>query len=634
MTTIHIDATSRRGTLSPLLFGHNLEYTRSSMWHGLSAQLLRNRKFAGKPERTGNAMSWYRVGPRQVFFDLSIPDAYTRHVDPRSRRWNELAAQKIQAVGAEVCGLGQGDLPLLDGRAYELRLVLKADQDLSVRVRCAGRQGGPGGGPEYYAAPVGVRVGDWSTSTHRFTMPVTDLAACVEITFTGPGTLVIGAASLLPADHFHGMRRDVIGLLKEMRVPLLRWPGGNFAGDFRWQDGLLPVDQRGPLMSCMPVESLPHSGGADDHDVGIDEYLALCRELGAEPFISLNLGHEGPEEAAAWVEYCNGPSDSAWGGRRAARGHPEPYGVRYWSLGNEMGYGHMEGPNTPEAYAAKAREAARAMLGKDAALVLVLSGLYEQDGAWYADCLEPLAGTVHHVAHHHYTPPVTSYLGAEGLAECRRLAAEPDAVAAQLRRVRGLVDAHAPGRGIGISFDEWNVWYAWYREPGASEGIHTAAMLNMFVRDAPAVGMHLGCYFQPVNEGAVMVEPDRAWLTASGQVFALYAAHHGNEGVRLDGCDADVDAAASLDARRGRLVVTLVNRDPSAPHEAVVELGGGHAGGAVDGDLLSANSFLPGSRFEQSNLAVTRAGDGKLSVLLPPLSVARLGIALRNGGVG
>lgn len=622
MTTIRIDATKQQGAVSPLWFGHNLEYTRSVMWQGLGAQLLRNRKFAGKPERTGNAMQWYRIGPRQVFFDLSSVDAYTRHVDPRSRRTNELSAQKIQATGVEVCGLGQRDLPLFKDRTYELRLVLRADRDLNVSARLVSNQG-----DEVYASEQwSAHPGDWQTHAFNFQTPVTDPVACLEITFSGPGTLTIGAASLLPADHFHGMRRDVIDLLKQIHVPILRWPGGNFAGDFRWQDGLLPVDQRGPLLCYTPVESMPHSGGYDDHDVGIDEFMALCRELGAEPFISVNLGYEGPQEAATWVEYCNGPADSEWGSKRAARGQREPYGVRYWSVGNEMGYGHMEGPNTPAGYAAKARETARAMRAKDASLVLVLSGLYDQDNAWYTECLEPMAGLIDMVSDHRYTPPLTAYLGEEGLAECRRLASEPLEALARLQHIRQYIDAHVPDRKIGISFDEWNVWYAWYRDTGVNEGLHTAAMLNMFLREALSLGMSLGCFFEPVNEGVIAVSPERAWLTASGQVFALFGAHHNNACVALAGCDADVDAAASLDVPHGRWVITLVNKDPSAAHEVTLDLKGALASAHAGGVLLHADSFLPGSTFEQARLQVTPAGNGTWTVLLPRLSVARFEI--------
>ena len=192
-------------------------------------------------------------------------------------------------------------------------------------------------------------------------MPAAAEAARLEITFDQEGVLGLGAVSLLPADHFHGMRRDVIECLKEISVPLLRWPGGNFAGDYRWEDGLLPIDRRGPLQPFYPLETLPHSRGFDTHEVGIDEFMALCRELDAEPFLSINLFHEGPEGAARWVEYCNGGVDTEWGRKRADRGHPEAYNVKQWSLGNELGYNHMEGPGTPHAYPEAAAEAAAAM---------------------------------------------------------------------------------------------------------------------------------------------------------------------------------------------------------------------------------------------------------------------------------
>ena len=118
-----------------------------------------------------------------------------------------------------------------------------------------------------------------------------------------------------------------------------------------------------------------------------------------------------------------------------------------------------------------------------------------------------MAGLIDMVSDHHYTPTLTAYLGEEGLAECRRLASEPLEVLARLQRVRQYIDAHVPDRKIGISFDEWNVWYAWYRDTGVNEGLHTAAMLNMFLREALQLGMSLGCFFEPVNEGVIAVSP-------------------------------------------------------------------------------------------------------------------------------
>jgi len=624
---LNIDVNKTGGRISPLWFGHNLEHTRSCVWQGMSAQMIRSRKFAGKPDRTGQSLAWYRIGPeRNWFWADSESGSYTAHYDPEDvRRTNELVCQRMESfVEGDLCGIGQGDVPLFGGRTYEGRIVVESDRAMTVRVRVAGADASGTCHEERFD----VVPGDWRTCAFRFTMSVTDAHARLEISFEGPGRLSVGAVSLLPGDHFHGMRRDVIELLKEMSVPILRWPGGNFAGDYRWKDGLLPADRRGPLAAFMEVETFPHSYGFDNHEIGIDEFVALCRELDAEPFISINLTWDGPEGAAAWVEYCNGPADTTWGKRRAERGHVEPYGVKYWSLGNELGYTHMEGPNSPSAYAETAGRCAEAMHAVDPSLSLTMSGFWRND-AWFDDALAVLAPHVDSFAHHRYTRNVKHYAGEAGQREFRRVMKRVDENLEEMRGFRRHADAVTGGRRVGISFDEWNVWYAWYRTPDVIDGVHAACMLNMFCRSAEEIDMRIGCFFEPVNEGAVVVEPGRAWLTAAGQVFALYRPHQGNR--RLDvtstGDDEDVDAAASLDEEGRTVCVTLVNRDPNAPHSVDVQVAGINAPGNVDAILLSSEDCLPASNFARGTLDVTARGNGTLTVTLPQHSVARLRVA-------
>jgi len=640
VTQFAIDLGKRGGEISPLWFGHNLEHTRSCVWQGLSAQLVRNRKFAGHPCHDGAARHWRHVGPPGSWcllehaggYKRTDGEAYTAHFDDRVQA--DRQRQRIEACRPGVaCGLEQRGIPLVGGRAYEGRLALRADRELSVRVAVAGAA----------RTQVSVGPGGWTEASFGFTAPTTDDDARLEIAFEGPGVVYVGAVSLLPADHFLGMRRDVVELLKEIGVPLLRWPGGNFAGDYRWKDGLLPVDRRAPLRGS--DATLPHTDGFDGHEIGTDEFIALCRELGAEPFITINMSLEGPAEAAAWVEYCNGPADSEWGARRAERGHPEPYRVTHWTLGNEMGYGHMAGADTAADYNRLAAACARAMRQVDPSIVLTASTGW--DAAWYAEVLNADEDYFDHISHHTYDSLLKSFVGDEGHREFRELVALPANVfhASGLvdgrqegRRltmcdIRSLIDARRPGRKpVGIAFDEWNVWYAWYRVPGVAEGIYAASMLNFFCRDARRLGMTLGAYFEPVNEGAILVWPEAARLTPVGQVSALFKPHHGRQLLEAEGArhDGELDLAASLDETRREIIVTLVNRSPDEGHEAEIALRGAAAVASADGVALVSDDFLPGSEFRQQPLEVRRTGGSTLSASLPPHSVARVRIALRH----
>jgi alpha-N-arabinofuranosidase len=426
------------------------------------------------------------------------------------------------------------------------------------------------------------------------------------------------------------MRRDVVALLKRMSVNILRWPGGNFAGDYRWQDGLLPVDRRAPLASFMEMETLPHSHGFDTHEIGTDEYVALCREVGAEPFISINIGWESPELASAWVEYCNGGPRTKWGKVRASRGHREPFNVKYWSLGNEMGYTHMEGPNTPAAYAAKAVACARAMRKAGRRIVLVSSGFWSGN-RWFKEALPLLWRDVDHLSHHYYTRSLTEHAGSAGRANFRSVVTRPAHVLEQLREIRRKMARRIPRRKfVGIAFDEWNVWYAWYRIPSVADGIHAASMLNMFCREAADVGMTIGCYFEPVNEGAILVEPDGARLTPAGEAFELYRAHRGNTLVRLDPQkpDADVDVTVSLNRRTKEVVATVVNRSPDKARAVALAFPGAEGLRVVEAVLLEGKDLLPASGFARKKLGVT-VKNGRARMVLPKHSVTRLRFAPR-----
>ncbi|MBM4035080.1 MAG: hypothetical protein FJ291_25330 [Planctomycetes bacterium] len=631
-----VDASRGAGEISPLWFGHNLEHTRSCIWRGLSAQLLRNRKFAGMPQHDGTAQHWHRVGSRQSWRLLELRGGYkgsdgepfTAHFDPKNGHGCQ--RQRVECFTEARCGLAQRGIPLVRGRRYVGRLALRADREVVVSVRLAGKGTTPA---RFKAGPAG-----WAEADFRFTAPTTTGDARLEIAFQGPGVLYVGMASLLPADSFHGMRRDVVELLKEIGVPLLRWPGGNFAGDYRWQDGLLPVDRRAPLYSAF-IETLPHTDWYDTHEIGTDEFMALCRELGAEPFITINLSLEGAKEAAAWVEYCNGSPDTQWGGHRAAQGHPEPYNVRHWTLGNEMGYSHMKGPNTPREYSRLAAECARAMRAVSPGLIFTSStGWSEQ---WYQGLLAAEEDYYHNISHHTYNTLMRRFEGEAGAAGFRKLASCPDIIFHTRARgdgytgetrltmldIRDLInESPRRDRNIGIAFDEWNVWYAWYREPGVAEGIYAALMLGHLCREARKLGVTIGAYFEPVNEGAILVEPASARLTPVGQVHALFNAHHGNELLEIaPSAEADdLHMVASRNPRTGQLTVTIVNRSPDAAREAAIALANGPLPKPVEAVLLTSESYRPGSVFRASKLKVGRAPDGSLAVTLPPHSVARI----------
>ena len=341
----------------PLLFGQNLEHTRSCIYGGLSAQLIRNRKFAGKPSRDGIAAEWQAFGKTAVYELLT--ESYTRHLGASAMpRRNELSSQCIQNLGSDtISGIQQSGLSLIADKYYLFRAAMRSFNCEPCRVVVRMTAG------EKVLAEQNFNTesAEWKVVECQFG-PFEEVDATISIGVKKMRTIIVGMVSLLPENHFHGMRSDVVTHLKEIGTSILRWPGGNFAGEYRWRDGLLSPDERAPLQSFTEDETQPYSHGYDFNELDTDAVVAICREIEAEPFFTINPVWDSPEESAAWVEYCNGPANSQMGKLRAERGFPEPYHVRFWSLGNEMGYGHMEGPHTPSEYEALSRRHAQAML--------------------------------------------------------------------------------------------------------------------------------------------------------------------------------------------------------------------------------------------------------------------------------
>src|SRR6266568_5774991 len=157
-----------------------------------------------------------------------------------------------------------------------------------------------------------------------------------------------------PMSDARGFRTDVLDKARALQMPLLRWPGGNFVSNYHWTDGVGPAEKRPRRLELAWHDEEPNT-------FGTDEFMEYCQALGTEPYICLNMGTGTLEEALAWIEYCNGSGNTHWTNLRRANGHPEPYNVHYWGLGNEM-YGEWQvGHLTAEEYVAKARSWANAL---------------------------------------------------------------------------------------------------------------------------------------------------------------------------------------------------------------------------------------------------------------------------------
>lgn len=358
----------REKPVSRYLHGKFSEHLWHNVYNGMWAQILRNTGFepakyfrvAESQANTSIALKWNSYGEGDASYSLS-PD-----------RINSDTSQKIEVRSLQTPEVGILQniyLPLHRTDEYELSIWAKGSPEkLHVAVRT-------NDGMELGGASIALTE-DWKQHAARFRVSGEGIEKGQELVFSigvsEPGTVYLDQCFLFPSDHMKGFDPDVVRLLKESRLPLLRFPGGNFASGYHWKDGIGPVDDR-------PIRPNPAWEHDEPNHVGVDEMMAFCEMVGCEPLICVNAGDGTPEEAADWVEYCNGDVSTKWGAIRAKNGHPAPYNVKLWEIGNEL-YGDWQiGHCTPEEYADRYRAFREAMLARDPDILLIANG---QDQNW------------------------------------------------------------------------------------------------------------------------------------------------------------------------------------------------------------------------------------------------------------
>jgi len=378
----------------------------------------------------------------------------------------------------------------------------------------------------------------------------------------GKGRFRIGTVSLMPANNVEGFRPDVLALLRELNAPVYRWPGGNFVSGYNWRDGIGDRDRRPPRKN-------PAWKGVEHNDVGINEFMALCRLIGAEPYIAVNSGLGDAASAAEQVEYMNGAASTPMGAQRALNGQLAPFKVRWWSIGNEM-YGDWQLGHMPLGdYVKKHAVFADAMRGKDPDIELVAVG---DVGAWDEAMLAGNAGNMSLISEHFYAQEAPGLMGhvAQVPRQIRRIA---DAH----RRYRETIPALA-GKNIRIALDEWNYWYGphLYGELGTryflKDALGIAAGIHEYSRQADIIFM--ANYAQTVNViGAIKTTTTAAAFDTTGLVLKLYRAHFGLAPVSVRGAPEPLDVAAAWSGDKSALTLAIVN-PTSEPQALALELKG------------------------------------------------------------
>ena len=569
-TTIRVRAGAEPTRLDPRRYGHFVELMRRCFYGGFWAEMLENRKFTGEVAETGAIEKWEPVGAGEgVTF---ARDNGTYYVPAQS--------QRIACTGdGQEHGVQQKGIELRAGVGVVGRVVLRAEGiggPVSVSIR---REG------EVVEEELVEPTREWQTFRFEFPAPPADgdLAALdsFAITTTSAGKLWVGCASLMPADNVDGFRADVLVLCRKMRIPSLRYPGGNFVSGYHWEDGIGPRDQRPPRWDRAWNEW-------EWNDVGTHEYFRLCELLGCEPYVCVNAGEGTPTEAAEWIEYVNGGPDTRQGRRRAANGHREPFGCPLWSIGNEM-YGNWQlGHVDATKYAIRTVEFAGAMRAVDPDIELIGNGVLGPN-PWNVTHVQIAGREIDYLSVHHYTgdDPKASPLDNYG-----KIVATPPHLERVLADTYREVQEHS-GRdeALPLMFDEWNVWTRHASEQGyedfyqVRDGIYAVTMLNGLCRLGDKVpGAHLA---QTVNVlGAIRTTKTKAVASPIALAFQLHAEHSGPWGVPIEVETPEVtlpgagrplpliDAVAMLSEDRDELHVILVNRHPAEAAEVALKIAG------------------------------------------------------------
>jgi len=576
-TRITVDVAAGATPLSRFIFGHFIEHIRDCV-EVLWAEKVRNRDFA-LLEPNGLPPEW------------EIVEGEAKAGVKRGARDGLPYGVEIRAAGGKAI-LRQKGIPLSRGEGYKFRMRFAAEGDvreLSVELldEDAGRLA---------AVSVPTDAGEFESI-----MLATEGSpnACLQISFSGGGGLTVDCVSLMPISAVDGIPVPVLEMIRGLSPSIIRYPGGCFADTYHWEDGIGSVDER-------PNRENVHWKGLEPNDFGTDEFVALCRNVAAQPLICVNFGTGAPEEAATWVEYCNGAKESKWGSLRAENGHPEPYSISFWEVGNEI-YGEWEkGHCSAEEYAERYIEFYKAMKSADQDIRVMAVGHVEE--GWNEKVLSRIKGQVDFLTMHFYHRPPE---GADGEERFRYMMAGAVKYEGIIRRTEALVERICGGKDVGIAITEWNTMYrhadeqlGYPREHTIEAALFNAGMLNAFMRNTSVVrvcnfsdlinGWAGGCIRvgrivarAPSEEGATAYGADWEMVfgTPSYHVLKVYS-NHALDAVLPLSVDSPcfdareikdvpyVDAVATVSSEGDRLNIFMVNRDMDGEREITLELKG------------------------------------------------------------
>ncbi|WP_267350675.1 alpha-N-arabinofuranosidase [Sphingomonas sp. GM_Shp_2] len=455
------------------------------------------------------------------------------------------------------------------------------------------------------------------------------------------GGLWVGNDKRIP--NTRGFRNDVVGALKDLGVPVIRWPGGCFADEYHWREGIGPKNKR-------PVKINTHWGGVTEpNTVGTHEFMDVTEQVGAEVYISGNVGNGTPQEMAEWVEYMTSPAGTL-ADERAKNGRKTPWKLPYFGIGNEL-WGC--GGNMKAEYAADVTRRYATFIKAPAGTRIqkIASGANVDDYHWTEVMMREAGDKVDALSLHYYTtpggwPPKASAIDFDETAWAETLAGAWK-IDELISKHSAIMDKYDPQKRVYLAVDEWGTWYG--QDPGTHPGflrqqnslrdaLVAAIHLNVFAKHADRVKMSAIAQMVNVLQAMILTDGPKMVLTPTYHVFKMYKPYidatvlpielkspwYNNEQWTMPA----VSASAVRD-KAGVVHVGLANADPNKAITVTTTLAGLNASG-VNGQVLTAPTINALNTFDQPNNLVPAAFNGAqlsgntLTVTLPAKSVVML----------
>jgi len=620
---VTVDATKTAPPISPYLYGGFIEHIADTVNRSLWAEMIDDRKFfndinskpvpqapgrgGGGGGRGRTANLWRPIGP-----DASV-------MMDRQRAYTGEHSPLIQLDGATPRGIAQAGIVLRNGRAYSGRVVLAGDAGANVTVSLVW-----GSGPnDRQTIPIQGLRSDYAKFPLTFTALAETDNGRIEIAGAGKGAFHIGAVSLMPADNIRGFRADTTFLLRQLRTGMWRFPGGNFLSAHEWRDAIGDIDKRPPRWD-------PVWNALQPNDVGTDEFLFMMELLGVEPYMNVNAGFGDAHSAADAVEYVNGSIDTPMGKLRAANGHPEPYGVKWWGIGNEMWGDFQFGYMALKQYVYKHNLFGAAMRKADPTIYLTATGRAAEvadqignDNDFTAGLLTNCLPYIDAVSEHYYANDGSPRANPN---QAQNRAAPPeipliDSVYRAADTVRAKVEAYQeyyrriPGlqnKKVPMAIDEWA--YTGGGRGNLKENLANALVFHEMFRHTDMIMMAA----HTMGTSAIDFNANESVLNTTGLLFKLYRDHMGTIPVEVGG---NSPAPAPAAAARGRLPKEH-GSSPTWPLDVSAAL-------SADGKLLTIAVVNANESARDLDLTVRGAqlrGKGRMWRLTGPNLDARTGL--------